>query len=784
MRRFLKLRLLLLLPAIAVLGGFLWLRSSLPQEEGRLVLPGLGAEVRISRDEHGIPTIAAANERDAAFALGFVHAQDRLFQMDAMRRYGAGRLSEWFGPATLRADRFTRMLGIYRAAEQQYARLMPEVRATLDAYAAGVNAYLKQHEGALPPEYQLLRITPEPWRPADTLVWGKLMDLQLAGNLRGEVLHARLAQHLTPEQLDILFPPYPHDGPVALGGTSAALQGLPLDAIYASLPAVVGPTYASNNWVVDGQHTVSGKPLLANDPHLGFSAPDIWYLARIETPTLQLDGVTSPGGPSMVIGHNAKIAWGFTTTTSDVEDLFVERVDPEDETRYLTPEGSQPFATRQEEIRVKGADTQTLTVRATRHGPVISDLGGSYAQSVVPAGTVLALQATWLADDDRTPDAIWGLNHAGNWQEFRDALKEFVAPQQNMVYADVDGHIGFIAPARVPIRAKGDGWMPAPGWSGDYEWTGFIPFDELPQVLDPPSGRVVSANNKIVPDSYPFFLGRGWDIPNRAQRINELLDATPKQSPEASAAIQADTLSPMARDLLPLMLQARPASPQATEALDRLKSWDRRMERDQTAPLIFVAWLRAFNRTVLAAKLGSAFDDYWGLHPDVIRLILTEHPEWCGEAAAEVPASCAAQLAASLDEALGELRQRYGDDMNGWQWGRAHEAQFVNQVWARVPVIGGLIALAIPADGGYDTINRGGTPIASTDDPYADVHGATLRMIVDLSDIGASRFMIAPGQSGNPLSPHYGDLMQPWRDLAYVTLGKAAAAHTLVLAPP
>jgi penicillin amidase len=373
------------------------------------------------------------------------------------------------------------------------------------------------------------------------------------------------------------------------------------------------------------------------------------------------------------------------------------------------------------------------------------------------------------------------MNHAGDWQSFRDALKDFVAPQQNMVYADVDGHIGFIAPARVPIRAKGDGWTPAPGWSGDYEWTGFIPFDDLPQVLDPPGGRVVSANNKIVPDSYPYFLGSGWDLPNRAKRINELLDAVPKQSPEASAAIQADTLSPMARDLLPLMLQARPKSKQATEAIERLKSWDRRMERDQTAPLLFAAWLRAFNRVVLADKLGDAFDDYWGMHPDVIRLILTEHPEWCEEPA-EGAASCAPQLATALEQALDELRKRYGDDMNGWQWGRAHAAQFANSLWAKVPVIGGFIALGIPADGGYDTINRGATPVASTDDPYSDTHGSTLRMIVDLSDIAASRFMIAPGQSGNPLSAHYSDLMTSWRDVAYLTLGKSAA-HTLVLAP-
>jgi penicillin amidase len=778
MRRLWIVLLLVLFLPIAILGGGLfWLRSSLPASEGRLVLPGLAAEVRVSRDEHGIPTISAQSEHDADFALGFVHAQDRLFQMDLMRRYGAGRLAEWFGPAALGADRFVRTLGIYRLAERQYELASPELRAALDAYAAGVNAFLVERRGTLPPEYHLIGAVPESWRPADTLVWGKLMDLDLAGNFRNELMHARLAERLKPEDLAILYPPYPKDAPVALGDARKWLEGLPLAAIYASLPAFVGPRFASNNWVVDGKHTVSGKPLLANDPHLGLSTPSVWYLVRIDTPELKLAGVTSPGGPFVIIGHNDRIAWGLTTTTSDVEDLFIERVDPDDPSRYLTPAGAQLFSVRQEEIRVRGAAPVTLTVRATRHGPVVSDLGGKYAAAPA-AGTVLALAATWLAQDDRSPEGVWALDHARNWDEFRHGLEAFVAPQQNIVYADVEGNIGFIAPARVPIRAKGDGWLPSPGWSGDYDWTGYIPFDQLPQILNPASGRVVTANNKIVPDGYPYFLSRGWDLPNRAERINELLDATPQQSVAGFAAIQADTLSLMAKDLLPLMLQAMPSSREAAEALARLKAWDGRMERGQVAPLVFVAWLREFNRTLLADKLGDAFDDYWGLHPDVIRLILTQHAEWCrGE-------SCGTQLSEALDRALAELAGRYGKNIDDWQWGRAHEAQFTNQFWSRVPVLGELLALQIPTDGGYDTVNRGATPVASLEHPYADTHASTLRMIVDLSDIEASRFMIAPGQSGNPLSPHYRDLMRPWRDLGYVTFERAAAGANLVLAPP
>jgi penicillin G amidase len=778
------IRILLLAPVIVIAGTMLWLRSSLPLSDGRLVLDGPAAEISITRDAHGIPTIRAASDTDAAFALGFVHAQDRLFQMDLMRRAGAGRLSEWFGGKSLGIDRFMRTIGLYRAAEREAPLLSPPARAALAAYAAGVNAYLAHRRGALPAEYYLLNVSPEPWKPADTLVWGKLMALELAGNFRRELLHARLARRVSPEELQLLYPPYPKDGPVTVSAAIIhALDGLRLGELEALLPRYVGPGFASNNWVVDGAHSASGKPLLANDPHLGLSAPSVWYLARVETPGMSLAGATAPGGPFFVLGHNQRIAWGFTNTESDVEDLFIEHVDPDDHSRYVTPGGSEPFVTRSEEIGVRGGAPVTLAVRETRHGPVISDLGGRYAETAAP-GSVLALEATFLEGEDRTADALWRVNRAGNWDAFRDALRDFVAPQQNMVYADVDGNIGFFAPGHVPIRGKGDGWLPAPGWSGEYDWTGYIPFDQLPAAFNPPAGRILSANNKIVPDSYPYYLGRGWDLPYRAERIAALLEATPQQSPAASAAIQADTLSLMARDLLPLLLATKPGSKAAAEALDRLRAWDGRMQRAQVAPLIFVAWLRELNRTLFAERLGDAFDDYWGLHPDVIRLVLTEHAEWCVDRARSGAPDCAAQLSASLERALDELRQRYGADMEQWRWGVPHQARFANQFWSAIPVLGSFFGLAIPADGGYDTIDRGATPLTSSGDPYADVLGPTLRMIVDLGDPAGARFMIAPGESGNALSPHYRDLMQSWRDSAYVTLGGDATGGTLVLAPP
>ena len=754
--------------------GYLWLRSSLPQTSGQLVLPGLTAQVTITRDATGIPTITAQNDRDAAYALGFLHAQDRLYAMDLMRRYGAGRLSEWFGAVALPIDRFTRMLGLYRAAQKQYDGLSPELRAVFDAYAAGVNAFLAARRGALPPEYYLIGAAPEPWTPADSLVWGKIMDLQLTGNFRGELQRVRMLQRISPADLDVLYPPYPDDAPLP-SGERARLDRLPVDALAAALPPGDDlPERASNNWAVSGQRSQSGKPILANDTHLDYSSPGTWYLARIKTPTLDLAGVTAPGAPFIVIGHSDQIAWAFTTTTGDVEDLFIEKPDPADPDRYLAPGGSLPFDVRQEEIQVRDGKPVTFTIRTTRHGPVISDLAGLSA----PGGEMLALDATWLGDDDRTPDAIWRLGRAANWSEFVAALKDWVAPQQNILYADAAGHIGFYAPARVPIRAKGNGWLPSPGWSGEYDWTGYIPFTALPSAFDPPLQRLVTANNRIVPKNYGYFLSRDWDLPNRAERIAALLDRDPKQSPETAAAIQGDTISLMAHQLLPLMLLTLPSDPRARAAMDQLLAWDGSMDRDKPEPLIFSAWLRELNRALFADKLGPYFRDYWSLRPEAVRAVLTSHPDWCGAG------GCGAVLAQSLDRALDDLSSRYGSDPGAWRWGKAHRAAFEHPLWSKLPQLRDWLTPVIPADGGIDTVNAGAFFVGDDDAPFADRHGPVMRMIVDMAEPDAARFMVVPGQSGNPLSPHWDDLLSSWRDVGYVRFGDDSSGGTLVLDPP
>jgi penicillin G amidase len=761
-------------------GLYLYLLSSLPQPAGRLVLAGPRAEIRIERDAMGVPSITAQSDEDAAFGLGFVHAQDRLFQMELMRRLGAGRLAEIFGKEALPIDKEMRVLGLYRAAEAEIPYLSGQVNRTFAAYAAGVNAFLVARRGALPPEFLLFRFAPGPWREADSLVWGKLMDLQLEGNFRGELLRVRMARTIPAADLDFLFPRYPKDAPTTLAALRPYYRRLALGRLYAALPPAVGPVYESDNWVVDGRHSKSGKPLLANDPHLPLAAPGVWYLARLETPAGEIAGATAPGVPLVVIGHNDHIAWGFTTTTSDVEDLFVEKIDPADPDRYLTPQGSAPFLVRHETIRVRGAPPVDIAVRATRHGPVLSDV---LRPGTADPGYVLALAATFSIRRDRSPQALWKIDRATDWPSFRAALEEFAGPPENVVYADSSGTIGFIAPGLVPIRKKGDGWMPMPGWTGADDWAGFIPFASLPAATNPPSGHFFSANNKIVPASYPYFLSRDWDLPNRAERIQQLLDATPVQTPASSAAIEADTYSLMAAQLVPLMIRIKPADAAAREAIALLRRWDFRMDRDKVAPLLFTAWMRQFSHAVLFGRFGDAVKDYWNLQPQVMRAVLTERPDWCADPRRPGTETCARRLAQSLAAALAELRRAYGDDMAQWRWGRAHEAIFANPVFGRIPIVRDWLDLQIPTSGGYDTLDRGPSAIRSGRDPFDQNFGAGLRIITDLAQPHDSRMIVVPGQSGNPLSGHFADLLRRWRDFGWLVPDRSAAVSTLVLAP-
>jgi len=754
---------------VVVAGAYFWLRTSLPRTEGEIRLASLEAPVTVSRNSDGIVRIQAQNEFDLYRALGFVHAQDRLWQMDFTRRVGSGRLSEIMGRATLSQDRFFRTLGFRQIAEANLSHLAPQTLAALEAYAEGVNGYIQGHSGSLPLEFEILRYRPEPWTPADSLLWGRLMALRLSDNWRDELSRARLAGRFSPEQIAELWPAYPEDAPVTLRRLTESLDEARLTELANILPPELQPTGASNAWAIDGKRSATGSPILANDPHLPLEAPGVWYLARLEAPGITLAGATAPGTPFMMLGHNGNVAWGLTTTHSDTQDFFIERIAPDQPDSYLIPEGLEEFKVRDEFIRLTGGESEALVVRETRHGPVMSDVIG---QSAGESGAVLALSWPALRSDDRTADAFYAMNHAQTLAEFRTALRQFHSPQQNVVYADVAGDIGFMAPARVPVRRTGNGQHPVPGWSGEFDWIGFVPFEELPSRQRPDDGLIVNANNKIVPDNFAHLIAVDWPPPYRAQRIAEILrGASGHHGITESVGLQQDILATSAERLLPRLLGTSQYSERGRQAAALLNAWDRQMHRGAPEPLIYQAWLWALGEAILADELGPDYLNYLGSGSYTLERILEHDSAWCDDIETSEVEDCARQVPAALEVALDYLVERFGDDMASWRWGDAHSARFSHPVLSRIPVIGDFFTYSVAADGGEDTVNRATPRLGGTGESrFEDVHGAGFRGVYSLADLDRSRFMIATGQSGNPLSPHYGNLAPRWRDGMTVSL--------------
>ncbi len=758
---------IMVLAVIAGLAGWRWMRAALPPQHAEVQLTGITGWVGIRRREvDGIPTISAENEHDAFFGLGWVHAEDRLWQMDFQRRVALGRLSEVLGPRTLEIDKLMRTLGLMRAAEASLAQMSPELRPLFEAYAAGVNAWIDHHRGPLPPEFLMLGYRPEPWRPVDSVLWGRLMALQLSDNYRAELARARIASVLTPEEMTRLFPLDGGAGPTSLDAAALA-SATRLAGALPNLEQLAGfGAGASNAWVLDGSRTKSGKPILANDPHLGFSAPILWYLARIETPTLTLVGATAPGVPAVLIGHNGKIAWGFTTTHSDTQDLFVERLVGED--AYAGPQGPLPFATRVERIAVKGEPAVEITVRETRHGPVLSDIS-SQAAALAGSGHVVALASPALRLDDATAEAVLRMNRARDWAQFTAALRNFHSPQQNIFYADRDGHIGMIAPARVPIRRNGDGRMPVEGWSGNHDWTGFIPFEELPRSFDPLSGKIVNANNRIVPNGYPYLIAAEWEAPYRVQTIEEAVDQGLGGTLEESLALQHSVLSAAARELIPLMIEFSPRDDRQQRALRLLQGWDFEISADRPQALIFNAWLLELTEAIFADELGGTFDAFLGWRAETMARTLASDPAWCDDRGTPTAETCADQLSRSLTRALDDISRRLGPQIERWRWGELHRARFAHPVFTSIPILGWLFDLSVEVGGDFYTPGRA-VPRIRGDERFTAIHGAGVRAVFDLSDLDRSLFVMGPGQSGNVLSKHYDDLLLSWRTGAPQTI--------------
>jgi len=775
---------------ISLIGLAGWFISSLPPKFASLEVQGLTAEVSVTFDHHGIPSISAADLDDAAFGLGFVHARDRLWQMESMRRFGAGRLSEILGSRTLQLDRFTRTLGFYKKSEEALGRLEPNVQRHLESYAAGVNAWLSQNRDALPPEFILLGHEPEPWKPADSVVWGKLMALELSGNFRAELLRARLADKNLEGKFDELWPPYPSDAPITVPEPNTAFRELVpvLRQLAEVVPDRSGlPTGASNVWVVDGKRSKTGAPLLANDPHLGFSAPILWYLAEIKTPDLTVRGATAPGVPYVIVGQNDHVAWGFTTTQADLQDVFIEQNTGTDGAAYETASGPRPYENRLEIIRVRDSDDQELTVRSSYHGPIISDLvktpntifGRSAGEFAV------SLSATFLQSEDTTPQAIYHLNKAMDRASLLSALSAMTSPMLNVMFADRTGEVGFHATGLLPRRKKGDGFVISPGWTGDYDWDGYIPFDELPSSVNPKSGVLINANNKVGGQEYLHFISHDWATPYRASRIVQSLEPNLPASLKQFSRLQQDHVSQMARDMLPVMVPLVRWSGIAADVKHILENWDGRMGRDDPAPLLFMTWFQQLMTGLFKDELSDDFLAFAKFRPLTVKQALQNGVDWCDDKTTTVIESCQEITTQALQQAVSQIREVTGsEDPENWKWGEFHRASFIHPVLGGVPLLSKFVNLSIPSDGGNFTVNRGTARFRSSGMDFSHIHGSGFRGVYDLKTPADSLFIIATGQSGNFLSKHYRTFLKSWRDGQYVKFGKGESpTGTLVLRP-
>lgn len=780
----------LLLAAAAVIVAAIAI-GTVPPLSGSLAMQGLTKPVAIVRDRHAVPHITGRALADIYRGLGFAHAQDRLWQMELLRRAGQGRLSEIFGERTLDADIFLRTLDLAGHAERSAARLPAEPRELLAAYAAGVNAFLDRPTGLLeqrlPPEFLMLGHRPESWQPADSVTIIKMMALNLSTNLGAEIQRLTLAaQGLSAAEIDDVMPlnggerppPLPH---LASLYPLRTLQAATPQSRTAALDVFFGAG-ASNSWVVAGSRTTTGKPLLANDPHLRLTAPSIWYLTHLaladnsERETVNVVGASLPGTPLVVLGRSDALAWGFTNTEADVQDLFIEKLNPNDPGEYLTPSGWQRFAVDVMEIRVAGGETRLVERRRTRHGPV---LPGSFRDlgRILAPGYVAALQWTALSDDDTTILAGLLDTSIRTVEAYLEHARPYVVPMQNMVVADTGGRIGMIAPARLPVRHPDNtvaGRAPVPGWDPIYDWQGFVPFEELPRVVDPPEGAIGTANARIVPDGHPHLITYDWEADYRHRRVQELVNGRTGHDMGTMATAQLDIHSPAFAELAPLMIAAArgPVATEDSEVLDRLARWDASMRADAAEPLIFVAWLREAVRAIYADDLGPAFDQFFHPRAKAMTRLLRGNAsgrDWCDDRRTAAHESCGQILATALRLAIQGLEARFGRDRTQWSWGRAHVALGEHQVFGELPLVGRYFNIGTASPGGPYTLNRGVVEFGR-DDPFANRHASSLRAIYDLSDLDRSLFMQPTGQSGNPFSRYYRTFEKSWAEGKYIQI--------------
>jgi penicillin G amidase len=768
-------------------------RRPLPQTDGRLVVNGPHAEVRITRDLWGVPHIFAATDDDAYFGLGFAVAQDRLFQMELLRHVGQGRLAELFGADLVPVDRLFRTMDFQGTGRRRLASARPEVRAAFEAYAHGVNAAVASRGGTLPVEFTLLGRRFEPVKVDDFVGVAGYMAWQLHLSWRFDPVYERLVAQVGPERAAELFPLNGGGEPAIYRGPAAGPSRLALFDLPASATAVLDllPRFAaSNTWAVAASRSTTGGALLANDPHLGLGIPGTWYHAHLSTPTLDVIGSTLPGLPAVVIGHNRDIAWGWTNLMADSGDFFVEKLDPQRPGLVMSHGTWVPLATRDEEIRVKDGPPVRLHVRDTPHGPLVTDLlpGQREAVSYRWAHTV--------AEESNDFDALYDLDRARSFPEFRAALGKLGAIAQNISYADREGHVGMQTTGAIPrLRGVADGSRFRVGWDGSQEWEGFVPRDQLPHVYDPPEGFVAAANNVTFPSPSPYYISSQWEPLDRILRIREVLSSKPKLSPDDMRALQADVVFPSAVEMRPLVGaafagEARPRDPAVARALALLENWDGAMRAESAAAAVFGVFYKHLFHEIFADEMGTDLAGEYrkeaNLSAIMMRAVMNGGPaRWFDRVGTAAVEDRSENLRAAFVKAVRELRTAWGDDPERWAWGALHTLELKHPL-GRVKLLAPYFNLGpVPASGHSQTVNKA----EFTDASWAVTAGPSLRQVTDLSNLDEALAIIPAGQSGIPASPHYGDLFPLWRNGEYHPLlmdrgdVERVAAGTLVLVP-
>jgi len=761
-------------------------QKSLSATSGTVNVSGLKDEVCIIRDRWGVPHIFASSVEDLFFAEGYTHAQDRLWRMEFNRRLASGTLSELLGELPLDIDTFMRTMGLRRAA-QASARFIQErgdklTRTVMRAYISGVNEFIESHLDNPPFEYRFLGLQPCLWTLSDTAACGLLVAWQLSMNWDNEILRADLIERLGEKRARDLLPFYPPEASFIIPSQgifremAASLLERRRKATGSLSSDAVPP--GSNNWVVGGSRSTTGMPLLANDPHLFIGMPSIWYELHLVAPGFNVIGVTFPGLPQVFIGHNERIAWGLTNLCSDVQDLYIEKLNPRNHRQYMYKGKWEDAEVCTEQFIVRGRDEPvTKEVLITRHGPIIDSILLGMANPEVKKGLCQTVAFRWTGHEPSHSalglQGLLKLNQSGNWKEFREALRLCGLISQNVVYADVEGNIGYVANSIIPIRAKGQGLVAVPGWTGEYEWTGYIPFDELPSAFNPSTHFFATANNKVVDDDYPYLITHDWLPAYRVRRIVQMLTAKEKLSVDDFKRMQADVYSLQARELILFLTRLKPKNKRQNEALDYFRSWDFRMDKDSVAAALYHMWYLKMVQNLLRDKLGQDIYEHYFykrllsncFHLMAMRNLL-EYPAsyWFGDGSGSNVEKRDELVSASLEQAIEELTETLGPDMSAWRWGRLHTATFRHLLGIIPPLDQILNAGPVEVGGDEYTVNNGGFDYSAD---FAQVIIPSYRQIIDLSDLSKSISMHSTGQSGQPASSHYKDFVEPWAKVEY-----------------